>query len=302
MGFFTPVFTPFDKKVDPKLGEALKKLDNAENVINSAVKFESSFIGTSASDAHARAKKIVSMLNGENNLFKEEFNKTDFKSINHDDVENFSMACTLIQQDSNGILGDFGDLNNVSNAIIAIVNILLNSGSFDIKSVDELKKLKNSELAILSLSKDVYSVFNKLYRAVDNVKRDIDDGIYTQKDWDNIRIAALPVIKDIDAAEKIVSEIVVALRNSFVMLRDVIKIDISLKSAIQEHLNVIVHGNEMELVKHEARSGDNAAPDPYSTRGNMDQVKREAHNLYGYTDSRTGVRRKPDAIVSRKDL
>ena len=239
MGFFTP----FDTKVDPKLGEALKKLNNAGNVIHSAIQFESAFIGTSTNDAKARSKKILDMLAGENQLFKEEFKKEHFESINHDDVENFSGACTLIKSKRDSINSEFNSLTNVSKSIIAIVDILLQSGSFDIKAVDELKKLKNVELVILSHTKDVERVFTDLYHVLDNLARDIDDGIYNQKDWDKIRVDALNVIKDVENCEVIIKEIDTALRRSFTMLRDVITIDEKVKANIEEHLNMIIHGN-----------------------------------------------------------
>jgi hypothetical protein len=237
------VFGPFDKQVDPKLKEAMDKLDNAGSVIASAINFESSFVGTSAGNASARINKILTDLVGEERLFKQEFDKKDLHAVDSNALDTFSGGCTRISSDKYIIVEVFSNLHKVSNSVMEAINIILHSGKVNTETTAKLEAIKSSEFNILKLSDSVKSTFNNLFRDVDGVSRDIDDGINNAKDWENVKVAALKMLTAIEQCEKDVSSITSSLRKSFTLLKDAITIDQELKKEIQTHLNIITHGS-----------------------------------------------------------
>jgi hypothetical protein len=260
MGFFTP----FDKKVDPKLAESLKALKNTDEVLTNAINFESVFIGSTSNGIHGKIGKVLESLTGVEveiegkiNRFsmKDEFNKTDFKKVSQDALEEFSQVCTTIEHKlAISVIDELRDLDNVSKAVIAIVDILIHSKNIDNYYKSKLEQLKRSELAVLNLSTDMAGEFMILFKRAGSVVGEVtdilDEGVYSAEEWSSVKKDALKIINTIEKCKLDISKMVPVLKSSFLLIMNVINNDHVLEKEIQEHINILIHGSS-DGKKHE---------------------------------------------------
>ena len=256
-GITKAFWSPIDKKIDPKLGENLKVLKNTDEVLTNAINFESVFIGTTSNGVHGKIGKILDALTnleveieGKVTKFsmKGELGKTNFKEVSQNALEEFSNACGEIEHNlAVSLIEDLKNLDNISKAVIAIVDTLIRSKNIDVDSKSKLEQLKRFELAVLSLSKDMAGEFAKLFKSggstVGAVTRIIDKGVYTTEEWSSVKKDASKIINTIEKCKLDINKMIPVLQNSFSLIMNVIKNDHELEKEIQAHINILIHGS-----------------------------------------------------------